>query len=681
MAIQYGKDRAVDFAAGNLMTFAKSFSAMNGQPLDNREVWYDRAALEAAAQGTTMYVGQKVTFVDVENQKVYQYSVQLDGTLKEIGVAPVSDGATIAVDTETGKLSLYGVAGLDASKTYVPSIVNGVLTWAEPDTSTAEGQAQEINALKTRATELEKTVNGVEAAEGVEAVEGLVDKVATLETKVGADVDGETPASGLFKEIDDVAASVESEAQARASADEALGKRIDDVIEAVEANDGELEALTTKVGEIETGYAAADSELARRITALEGTTHFAGTGARADMEAIEAPKAGDVYVISSGEGLGKEFIFDGTDWIELGDVTAEQERIKAVEDRVTEVEGDITEINTALEGKAATEHTHEIADVTGLQDALDGKEAAGAAASALAEAKSYADGKDAAIQAAKDAADAAQADVDAVPGLISTAKQEAINDADGKLATAKSELQADIDKNAEDIAALAEDVANNKSQASSELAAVKTELEGEITAVDGKADENALDIANLAAKVGEPAGETEATGLYADIATIAADVAKKVDTATATQNSGVRFINQNEIDKLKALSIDESGSVGISGTVSADNVQGLAEAIVDVVTGTGVVDEAAENAVNKLAVQAGAQVNIIEAVKVNGAALTVTDKAVDITLAALGIVSSEAQNQVKINSDKTMEVNSVNVNKLVQTEGEELILNGGGATL
>ena len=28
-------------------------------------------------------------------------------------------------------------------KTLVPSLVNGVLTWAEPDTSTAEGQAQD----------------------------------------------------------------------------------------------------------------------------------------------------------------------------------------------------------------------------------------------------------------------------------------------------------------------------------------------------------------------------------------------------------------------------------------------------------------------------------------------------------------------------------------------------------
>lgn len=52
------------------------------------------------------------------------------------------------------------------------------------------------------------------------------------------------------------------------------------------------------------------------------------------------------------------------------------------------------------------------------------------------------------------------------------------------------------------------------------------------------------------------------------------------------------------------------------------------------------------------------------------------------TLAALGVVkSSEAQNKVYVEEDGTMTVNSLNVNKLEQTEGEWLILNGGNASL
>ena len=63
--------------------------------------------------------------------------------------------------------------------------------------------------------------------------------------------------------------------------------------------------------------------------------------------------------------------------------------------------------------------------------------------------------------------------------------------------------------------------------------------------------------------------------------------------------------------------------------------------------------------------------------------LAITDKAVDIPLATaekLGVVkSSAAENKVAVAEDGTMEVNNVNVNKLIQTEGESLILNGGAA--
>jgi hypothetical protein len=50
------------------------------------------------------------------------------------------------------------------------------------------------------------------------------------------------------------------------------------------------------------------------------------------------------------------------------------------------------------------------------------------------------------------------------------------------------------------------------------------------------------------------------------------------------------------------------------------------------------------------------------------------------TLEALGgVKSSAAENKVAVAEDGTMEVNSVNVNKLVQTAGDELVLNGGKA--
>lgn len=64
-------------------------------------------------------------------------------------------------------------------------------------------------------------------------------------------------------------------------------------------------------------------------------------------------------------------------------------------------------------------HTHEIGEVNGLQDALDGKQAVGDYAT-KAEAQGYADAKDEAIAAAKKAGDDAQADVDALETYVGT---------------------------------------------------------------------------------------------------------------------------------------------------------------------------------------------------------------------------------------------------------------------
>jgi hypothetical protein len=83
-------------------------------------------------------------------------------------------------------------------------------------------------------------------------------------------------------------------------------------------------------------------------------------------------------------------------------------------------------------------------------------------------------------------------------------------------------------------------------------------------------------------------------------------------------------------------------------------------------------------------IEKGAQVNVIEKITLNGSdPLIVTDKTIDIPLATgvlAGLVkSAEGENKVAVSADGTMEVNSLNVNKLVQTEGDYIILNGGNS--
>ena len=146
---------------------------------------------------------------------------------------------------------------------------------------------------------------------------------------------------------------------------------------------------------------------------------------------------------------------------------------------------------------------------------------------------------------------------------------------------------------------------------------------------------------------------------------------------------GYSLLSPTDKTKLDALVIGESG-VEISGKVNAANVEGLADWITtnrDSIA--GLFDTTSATKLN--GIEAGAQVNDLEVVKIAGTALPISDKAVDIPIAtaeALGVVmSSAAENKVSVGADGTMEVNSVNVNKLVQDENTTLILNGGNASI
>ena len=125
--------------------------------------------------------------------------------------------------------------------------------------------------------------------------------------------------------------------------------------------------------------------------------------------------------------------------------------------------------------------------------------------------------------------------------------------------------------------------------------------------------------------------------------------------------------------------------------IEMSKVTGLPEALagkVDAVEGKGLsTNDLTDELLEKLN---ASQANVLEIVKVNGVALEIADdKSVDIvipetpiaTAEVAGIVkSAEGENKVSVAEDGSMEVNSVNINKLVQTEGDVLIMNGGSAS-
>ena len=236
------------------------------------EYWYKNANEKIVPYP---YEGQVLATVIDGVVEVYVLALDADGNFetREIGAKVEADGKTIKVNAD-GKLELVGIPADITGKTLVPSLVNGELTWAEPDTSTAEGQAQEINALKLRAEALEATVNGTEEADG------LVDKV---EANAQAIVD---------------------EAAAREAADSALEGKIAEALQAAKDYADENDADT----------AYDDTEVVERIDAIEevlgdeaeGLVKDVADNAQAIADMDDAYKAADAQVLADAKAYADE---------------------------------------------------------------------------------------------------------------------------------------------------------------------------------------------------------------------------------------------------------------------------------------------------------------------------------------------------------------------------------------
>lgn len=347
-------------------------------------------------------------------------------------------------------------------------------------------------------------------------------------------------------------------------------------------------------------------------------------------------------------------------------------------------------------------------------------DAAGAAATALSEAKTYADGKDAAIAEAKKAGDDAQADVDALESKVGTV-------ADGKTVVGLiDDAQAAADAAQDDVDALEtyvgtipdtatatnviayiqektagiatdtalEELTGRVAQAETDIDAIeadylkasdKTELQGNIDAVDDRVDvlvgtdtgKSVRAIANeelVAQLIPETAQESldtlqeiaawiqshpdDASAMSDAIDTLEALVGDIPEDATATdivtyiqevvaaektRAEGIESGLDTRLDAIEAKFGEGEGSVADMIADEASRVDGLLANKVDKVEGKGLSTNDLTNELktnydaayaHSLAAHApaDAQANVIESVKVNGAALTVTDKAVDITV-------------------------------------------------
>jgi hypothetical protein len=135
------------------MTFGKSFSRGGAFPLEAYEIWTDYDALVAYAANTDpakdpSYIGQKVAYVDIANNKVTHYGIEIDGTLKEIGAATNGDGFTI--DLVNGVLSLHGINDATTVAGMLPQVdvVDGKkgIKWV-PISEVVQGDGNKVTTL------------------------------------------------------------------------------------------------------------------------------------------------------------------------------------------------------------------------------------------------------------------------------------------------------------------------------------------------------------------------------------------------------------------------------------------------------------------------------------------------------------------------------------------------------
>ena len=374
-------------------------------------------------------------------------------------------------------------------------------------------------------------------------------------------------------------------------------------------------------------------------------------------------KASDVLAACKSESALTAFINN----VIAGSGLATDSAMTDLTNRVTTAENDIdaletlvgstavaTQIQNAITALdlgntyAAKSHTHAMADVTGLSDAIADAKKAGTDANTaleaykvtnnaavkanadaitainaadtgiLAQAKTYADGKDTAIAAAKKAGDDAQAAVDTLAGKVGTVTEgktvvQMISEAQTAATYDDTAIKASIKTNADDIAALETLVGGTavSSQISTAVSAAKTELKGSGTDTDASATiagakkyadklDAAMDarVDALEAAVGE--GGSVATQIATEIQKLDATV----ETAAIAEGQDGIYVKVTEVDgKLTAV----EATIEVSNEINAakSELEGKIGTVAEGETLAGLIaDNAAAIEAHKTAVDA-----------------------------------------------------------------------------
>jgi hypothetical protein len=515
---------ALTFGKGNRSV---AFNPTSAFPLDARSYFesYELAAAaaltaeEAGSSSTQYYFGQSIAVV--ENGVASFYIIQPDGTLGEVGGKIEVDENVFVFDSDE-KLTLANYA--DASTgAQLTKGADGKLRWVMPDTTTAEGQAAEISALKDRATVLETTVNG-KAAVGEEGTEGYVPAVEGLTTKVANN-----------------AAAIAAEITRAKEAEKAL----DDAIKAIDFVDNVELANAIKDFATE---AYVNGEIDKLEEAIGALNHFK---AEVVDSVDKVTDTGVLYLIKDETATGVDKY---NEYILVGDVAT------LIGDTTTDLSNyyNKTEINTT---------------VLELQNAI---EAEGTARGALADRVAELEAVDNATQAELDAyklevtAEIGEAKT-ALTGDIAEAKEEVLGTVDTKLAAKvdNSTFESFKETNTEAIA--------TAKQAAIDAAAAAEEAKGYAVATE---------VANTYAtkvEVNAVAAELDNYAKKTEVETSLEGKVDKVEGSRLINSAEVEKLNNllevKSVDNI-TISKNDEGTLSVKA-ITTDKITGLEDWVTD----------------------------------------------------------------------------------------------------
>ncbi len=324
------------------MTFGKSFSRGAAFPLEAYEIWTDYDALVAYAANTDpnkdpSYIGQKVAYVDTANNRVVHYGIEIDGTLKELGAAPIGDEKSIVIG-ENNTISLKGVnalvferdiVGEDGEPTgekeevqYQPLMTKEGLVWVEPSKTTVEGLATLIDALTVRVKALEDDrVTEEELADAIAGVEAKIAEVDFVdEGELATALAPYAKTADVNKTLEDYAKTADVEGALADKADKSALEELQGTVDAFLTGDGTEAALDSLKELIAYIDSHDDVDIAGILEDIEGIENkLVGIGGEEEPATVVAAINAAIEALKIG------------DYAKAADLTALAGRVEALE--------------------------------------------------------------------------------------------------------------------------------------------------------------------------------------------------------------------------------------------------------------------------------------------------------------------------------------------------------------